>query len=174
MAEFLCVNENFDWRFFQTFHPETAKVSYQECDISPAERLDCGYYGIQIEECQSRGCCWKTSEDPAVNWCYHSNSKLKVILLFWIVTVVIQKHIHTHKSCNYFAAEHAVEECVSVGSMREDCGYYGIHSRECTDGGCCWMPTQEQGAPWCFYSGKWSLDFEANLIIYWFDVLSLV
>ena len=60
---------------FFFYNLDTSKVSFKECDISAYDRIDCGYYGIGLEECQSRGCCWQPSDLPGVNWCYHSNSK---------------------------------------------------------------------------------------------------
>ncbi len=56
-------------------HADSGKVSFSECDIPAEDRLDCGYYGIQLEECQSRGCCWQSSDIPGTNWCYHSGGK---------------------------------------------------------------------------------------------------
>ncbi|CAG8606975.1 13228_t:CDS:2 [Funneliformis caledonium] len=40
------------------------------CSISDA-RYDCGYFGINKEQCESRFCCWRPSEDAEDKWCFY-------------------------------------------------------------------------------------------------------
>ena len=46
------------------------------CDsVGDAERVDCGYYGINEQECESTGCCWGEIDNNPNNypWCYYPN-----------------------------------------------------------------------------------------------------
>eukprot|EP00735_Rhodelphis_limneticus_P000780 TRINITY_DN11307_c0_g1::TRINITY_DN11307_c0_g1_i1::g.745::m.745 TRINITY_DN11307_c0_g1::TRINITY_DN11307_c0_g1_i1::g.745 ORF type:complete len:956 (+),score=271.53,sp/O04893/AGLU_SPIOL/35.44/1e-153,Glyco_hydro_31/PF01055.21/6.7e-148,Trefoil/PF00088.13/5.5e-14,Trefoil/PF00088.13/5.4e+03,Gal_mutarotas_2/PF13802.1/0.002,Gal_mutarotas_2/PF13802.1/5.1e+03,Gal_mutarotas_2/PF13802.1/7.8e+03 TRINITY_DN11307_c0_g1_i1:28-2868(+) len=44
--------------------------------------------------------------------------------------------------------------CTVDPSARKDCGYSGITDSQCWASGCCWSPSDVQGAPWCFYEGS--------------------
>ncbi len=54
---------------------ESNKVSYSECQVGSFDRMDCGYFGINSEQCASRDCCWEESVIPGVPWCFHTLSK---------------------------------------------------------------------------------------------------
>lgn len=41
------------------------------CSIGLGDRNDCGYLGINKEQCEQNGCCWSAVDDPGVPWCYH-------------------------------------------------------------------------------------------------------
>eukprot|EP00892_Ulva_mutabilis_P001883 jgi/Ulvmu1/11696/UM008_0106.1 len=40
------------------------------CAAADAQKRDCGYVGIQPDECSAKGCCWHTSQTSGVPWCY--------------------------------------------------------------------------------------------------------
>lgn len=31
----------------------------QSCEVSESLRTDCGYFGINQQQCEAKGCCWK-------------------------------------------------------------------------------------------------------------------
>jgi hypothetical protein len=35
-------------------------------------RVECGFLGINEEQCKDRGCCWKESDTPGEPWCFKS------------------------------------------------------------------------------------------------------
>eukprot|EP01034_Spumella_vulgaris_P025065 gene25065-31475_t len=47
------------------------KVDAQECAVSDADKKDCGYAGINENQCEAQGCCWSPAgENSKVPWCY--------------------------------------------------------------------------------------------------------
>lgn len=68
--------------FFEAFQVELYKTSnvyvyartrkgfLGSCSFSESNREDCGFIGIEQNECESRGCCWKESQTPNVPWCF--------------------------------------------------------------------------------------------------------
>ena len=51
-----------------TFTTNTKKMCHLDRDL----RKECGYKGIDKEECESRDCCWQIDEyESTVPWCYH-------------------------------------------------------------------------------------------------------
>ena len=41
------------------------------CEIEKDKRVECGYSGIDKEECEDRGCCFKAEEENSVvPWCF--------------------------------------------------------------------------------------------------------
>jgi len=45
-----------------------------DCDVGPpANRVDCGFPGIQPQVCYDRGCCWD-STISGVKWCFHGKN----------------------------------------------------------------------------------------------------
>uniref|UniRef100_A0A8C3H9R7 P-type domain-containing protein n=1 Tax=Chrysemys picta bellii TaxID=8478 RepID=A0A8C3H9R7_CHRPI len=44
---------------------------FNRLNIYVKERKNCGYSGISVKECESRGCCFDAnSEVPEVPWCF--------------------------------------------------------------------------------------------------------
>merc|ERR1712054_271050 len=39
-------------------------------NITPSERLNCGFGGITEKDCKKKGCCWDNSI-RGVKWCFH-------------------------------------------------------------------------------------------------------
>lgn len=51
----------------------------RKCAVLFDERRDCGYVGINENECHSRGCCWNPppnsySSSSSIPWCFHPNA----------------------------------------------------------------------------------------------------
>lgn len=44
------------------------------CPTNDFDKKDCGYFGIQKSECESKGCCWYESENKNVPWCFYSDN----------------------------------------------------------------------------------------------------
>lgn len=42
-------------------------------------------------------------------------------------------------------------ECAMDTDDRMECGFYGIRKDQCLATGCCWKPSNDGGAPWCFH-----------------------
>jgi len=97
------------------------------CEVNPNERNDCGYYGINQNQCESKGCCWSPTDVQNAPWCF------------------FKKEIDHHD-------EYDDKTCEFDIYQRTDCGYYGIGENECKNKGCCWSPSSVNNIPWCFYS----------------------
>ena len=39
------------------------------CNISPKNKIDCGFVGVNIKKCEEKGCCFIKSTDGSP-WCY--------------------------------------------------------------------------------------------------------
>jgi len=58
------------------FPPTGLDTIQQEprCDFrSPSSRVDCGYPGIERDECVARKCCWDTATRH-VPWCFYGEN----------------------------------------------------------------------------------------------------
>eukprot|EP00833_Pecoramyces_ruminatium_P008702 jgi/Orpsp1_1/1182734/evm.model.c7180000082490.1 len=106
----------------------TKRANSCACSVEPSVRIECGFYGIQEDECNNRGCCWKPSNVSGTPWCYH------------VPGDVVPSCYEEGPACE-------IDE-----RSRKDCGYYGINQRECLSRGCCWAESKVSGVPWCFYS----------------------
>jgi len=42
-----------------------------ECNVADSDKVDCGYFGINQEQCEGNGCCWKESNIAGVPYCFH-------------------------------------------------------------------------------------------------------
>ena len=42
----------------------------QSCSLSDNQKRDCGYMGINQQQCEAMGCCWSASQTPNTPWCY--------------------------------------------------------------------------------------------------------
>ena len=99
------------------------------CTVLRENRKECGYYGINKKECESRGCCWKSDEDDStIPWCFYG-----------------EDDSDTLRTTDNLS-------CKVLRSDRKECGYYGIDKKECESRGCCWKSDEENSlVPWCFY-----------------------
>ena len=57
------------------------KVSeHSFCKLDYDKRDDCGWYGVEQEECISMGCCWNpTPEDVPGEWCFHPSNSVNCL-----------------------------------------------------------------------------------------------
>ncbi|XP_028657125.2 putative gastrointestinal growth factor xP4 [Erpetoichthys calabaricus] len=46
-----------------------AQQNFQQCEVKPDERVECGYPGITPDVCTGRGCCF-SSAIVGVKWCF--------------------------------------------------------------------------------------------------------
>ncbi|KAL9955746.1 hypothetical protein ACROYT_G037114 [Oculina patagonica] len=139
------------------------------CDgIDPQKRVDCGYFGIQRDECvTTRHCCYDDTV-PGVPWCFRpkvelvdkcrSIHPLKRDDCGWIG---ITKDACEGRGCCYDDSYNhlGVKSCFYptdskcygiVPEKRKECGYFGIQRDECEkDRGCCFDHTVPD-ARWCF------------------------
>ena len=53
------------------FHLTNCLLPAGECYQSPESRENCGWYGINEELCESKGCCWDESVQGSP-WCFDS------------------------------------------------------------------------------------------------------
>jgi len=50
-------------------------VSCQKCDVINSNKADCGYIGINKDQCEAKACCWaEAGEGSSTPWCYYSSS----------------------------------------------------------------------------------------------------
>lgn len=48
----------------------------RQCNVTTDKREDCGYFGINEDECvKDRNCCWEESDEAGVPWCFFEASK---------------------------------------------------------------------------------------------------
>uniref|UniRef100_A0A8C3FQZ4 P-type domain-containing protein n=1 Tax=Chrysemys picta bellii TaxID=8478 RepID=A0A8C3FQZ4_CHRPI len=45
-----------------------------QCAMNVKDRTNCGYSGISVKECQTRGCCFD-AKYPGVPWCFYPHLK---------------------------------------------------------------------------------------------------
>ena len=51
--------------------PTIITTTNLSCRVPREKREECGYYGIDKKECESKGCCWITDEfESVVPWCF--------------------------------------------------------------------------------------------------------
>ena len=65
-----------------------------QCQTDPAQRVECGYYGITAQQCKADGCCWSPNNVAGAPWCFtkssaskcsNSNNRATMRLLPWVV-----------------------------------------------------------------------------------------
>lgn len=54
----------------------SSAIHSQQCDLQDPDKLDCGYFGIDQNKCQAKGCCWKPASDITSKvgdtpWCFY-------------------------------------------------------------------------------------------------------
>jgi beta-amylase len=54
------------------FFMPSNKLPTDSCDGS--NRRDCGFVGINQQQCEAKGCCWKPSNQGNLPWCFYKNS----------------------------------------------------------------------------------------------------
>lgn len=52
-------------------------VLTKDCVVSEFERVDCGYMGINENECLQKGCCWDASSTSGIPWCFFGSGEFK-------------------------------------------------------------------------------------------------
>ena len=65
-------NPSIPWCFYgQDDTPTLMTTDGLTCSVEREMREECGYYGINKEECEERGCCWLVDDDDSViPWCF--------------------------------------------------------------------------------------------------------
>jgi len=59
----------------------TTEPPEPDCDVGPpANRVNCGFPGIQAQACYERGCCFDSSI-PGVPWCFHGKDSISTFIL---------------------------------------------------------------------------------------------
>ena len=92
-------------------------------------KKDCGYYGINQQSCEEKGCCWKENPVQGVPWCFYGIDDIAT-----------------------YATKYSGKTCVLDRELREECGYKGINKQECEEKDCCWtIDEYESTVPWCFH-----------------------
>jgi hypothetical protein len=95
------------------------------CIMPLSSRQDAWNGEFALDDCEKLGHCWAAapSSMPEVPWCFRRSE------------------------------DNAAEEAcaaASTGARRECAGAGNITPRSCTERGCCWAPTDDDG-PWCFW-----------------------
>ncbi|TFK05627.1 neurexin-1 [Platysternon megacephalum] len=145
-----------------------------ECAMNVKERQNCGYAGISVKECETKGCCFD-AKYPDVPWCFYPHLKKG--------TGECAMNVKERQNCGY--AGISVKECETKGccfdakypdvpwcfhpqlenapcrcnvdpKTRRNCGPPGITAEQCENGGCCFS-SEVPGVPWCFapLAKKW-------------------
>ncbi|KXS19057.1 glycoside hydrolase family 31 protein [Gonapodya prolifera JEL478] len=91
-------------------------------NVTAEFRVECGYLGIQPDECNARDCCWRPdASGSGLPWCVRA-------------TDVGQP------GC----------PVVQQGGVRDTAEDY-ISEHECRARDCCWIPSTTRSSPWCVY-----------------------
>ena len=59
---------------FSASHENTTLPGYDgasACGVPNDRRIDCGFLGINKDECERNGCCWSPVEGGNVPWCFN-------------------------------------------------------------------------------------------------------
>ena len=98
------------------------------CKVHNPTKKDCGFYGINQDQCEKLGCCWKDDSNPSIPWCFYGQDDTPTFLTT------------------------GGDTCELSRELREECGYYGINKEECEENGCCWkIDDDDSVVPWCFH-----------------------
>ncbi|KAM8976960.1 uncharacterized protein RCH25_036908 [Pelodytes ibericus] len=139
-----------------------------KCGVQPKSRDECGYPGINADDCQSKGCCYDDSISDSI-WCYNpwqleesicnpENPKARVNCGY---PGISEKDCSAKGCCFdsqvpqvpwcYQGAVQAVErDCVAVDPhKRVNCGPPGVSPEQCKENGCC-FDSSIPGVKWCF------------------------
>eukprot|EP00833_Pecoramyces_ruminatium_P013762 jgi/Orpsp1_1/1187794/evm.model.d7180000060246.1 len=130
----------------------------KSCEVDESSRTDCGYYGINKNQCIERGCCWSESSTAGVPWCFNAKSSSSQTIEDDkpTSTVVVEPPTTTSTTEPTESTEPTeptepvTKVCPANESSRKECGYLGITRKECIEGGCCWEESETAGVPWCF------------------------
>ena len=110
------------------YTPTSRTLDDLSCGQYEPLREECGYAGINQEQCEKNNCCWKESSVDKVPWCFKG-----------IDDVPTYYTIYTSKSC------------ARDRDLRKECGYKGIEKAECESRDCCYkIDDYESEVPWCF------------------------
>ena len=61
---------NVPWCYFPEGGEKT-DVPIEECDLKDSDKVECGYMGIDQNECERLNCCWVPSKQSGIPWCYY-------------------------------------------------------------------------------------------------------
>lgn len=141
------------------------------------ERISCGFSGVSHVECATLGCCWFEGEEPrcqlpaapSSSTTSHTTGSDSSDSDSGSTSGSISASSSEHAASRGYTPEppgevtlaeaQAAEDVMGAPAAcavavpeaeRTDCGYVGVSQGECEGKGCCWSPTQSQGAPWCF------------------------
>ena len=110
------------------YTPTSRTLDDLSCGQYEPIREECGYAGINQEQCEKNNCCWKESSVDKVPWCFKG---IDDVPTYYTLT--------SSKSC-------AIDR-----DLREECGYKGIQKAECESKDCCYrIDDYESEVPWCF------------------------
>ncbi len=110
------------------YTPTSRTLDDLSCGQYEPLREDCGYPGINQEQCEKNNCCWKESSVDKVPWCFKG---IDDVPTYYTLT--------SSKSC-------AIDR-----DLRQECGYKGIKKAECESRDCCYrIDDYESKIPWCF------------------------
>jgi len=162
------------WCFYTASGGKTTdchQSSGKTCEVDVMSRKDCGYYGINQNECISRGCCWAESSVNGVPWCFYSQESHNPVATTTtpppaptttVVPTTTAVPITTVPEPVPSTTVPApgpeptnTKVCPANEKDRRECGYLGITKSRCVAGGCCWTESKTEGVPWCFnYEGE--------------------
>ena len=110
------------------YTPTSRTLDDLSCGQYEPLREECGYAGINQEQCEKNNCCWKESSVDKVPWCFKG---IDDVPTYYTLT--------SSKSC-------AIDR-----DLRQECGYKGIQKAECESRDCCYrIDDYESKIPWCF------------------------
>eukprot|EP00971_Amphidinium_carterae_P286758 5693338-Amphidinium_carterae.1 len=110
--------------------PMTSENSF--CNVDDKMRQDCGYYGINKDSCESRGCCWRPSQvNGPYPWCFCATG-----------TTTTTPPPYSCPVDPVIPMESASAICEVEDGSRQECGWLGIDGQTCEARGCCYRPTE--------------------------------
>jgi len=109
------------------------KPSEQQTCADPSMRHhECGFFGIDQQGCEARGCCWDPSRD-GTHWCYDTSAASRCTTM-----------------CPKFKfSREGRSDCRGFNSTHPD---DKVRGAACEAAGCCWQPLEHHSDDaWCFH-----------------------
>jgi len=114
---------------------EAAAVAPSEqrtCADPSMRHHDCGFFGIDQQGCEARGCCWDPSRD-GTHWCYDTSAASRC----------------TRMCPKYEFPREGRSDCRGFNSTHPD---EKVRGAACEAAGCCWQPLEHHSDDaWCFH-----------------------
>lgn len=103
-----------------------SRKQQSRCPANDADKINCGFAGIEEQQCKGSGCCYAKPQSVGTPWCFFPSNFPTL-------------------------APETTGRCTIPNDDRLDCGQAGITSDECHKKGCCYYHATTPNVPFCYY-----------------------